>query len=244
MRIQSGCIAQHQDADGGANLTESHIEDIARNQQRHQGVDQPPIEQDHQTARQDNRNRSHRIGQIMQKGCADVHTVLGQGIGQQGGDQIHHQGNSGNDDHHPPDNRLWLKEPHYGLIDQIQADHDQGRIINQCGDDFCATIAKSHILICRSPRDLAGHKGDDQGNRVRKIMQRIGNQGQTARQDTTNDLHHRQGHVHEHSPEHLRIPGFGIDVVMMVMMSGHMGFFAISRLQGSKRNWRPPRRPC
>jgi CubicO group peptidase (beta-lactamase class C family) len=55
-----------------------------------------------------------------------------------------------------------LDEPHRAFADQVDADEDEGRVVDQGGHDLDPAVAEGHALVRRTARDLARDEGDDQ----------------------------------------------------------------------------------
>ena len=191
--------------------------DVSGNQQRGQRVHPSPAEQDHQRARHNHGNRPQGIGHIVQKGRADVHAGFRCAKGQRGGAQIHQQGDASDDHHDPARHGFGIGKAHRGLIDQIQADHDQGGIVDQRRHRLDPAVAKGHICIGWTAGDLACGKGDDQRDGVAEVMQRIGDQRQAARDDPADDLRDREAEVDRHREGNLAVATVGIDVMVMTV---------------------------
>ena len=60
-------------------------------------------------------------------------------------------------------------------------------------------------------------------------MDRIGNQRETAREQSSDDLHNRQHQIDHDSPDEPGVTGFGVD---MVMMSAQSVILRLSEVSG------------
>ena len=124
----------------------------------------------------------------MQKKRADVHAALLHRIGQHCGQRVDHKRNSTENDDGPTHDFGWVNHAHAAFVDQIEADHDEGGVVDQGRDDFDPAIAEGHALIGRTACDLACGEGNDKRGHIGKVVQRIGDQCQTAREYAPNDL--------------------------------------------------------
>ena len=66
-------------------------------------------------------------------------------------------------DHHRPALYLgWVDCAHATLVDQVESDQDQRRVVDECRDDLDPAVAEGHALVRGPPRDLARDEGDHQ----------------------------------------------------------------------------------
>ena len=187
--------AQHQCSDRTADFGEGQPQYVKRDTDGYRRIDPAQIVEDDQRPPDDNRDRGERVRQVVQKEGADVHAALLHRPGKPGRQAVHDQ-RDGAEYHDRPALHLGrVDHAHPTFVDQIEADEDQRRVIDQGGHDLDPAIAEGHVFVRRAPRNLARGKGDQQRCHVGEIMQCIGNQGEAAGQDTADDLRDGQKRV-------------------------------------------------
>ena len=128
----------------------------------------------------------------MQKGRLHVDAVMRTAIDDEGSHQIDDQRYARHANDGPALDRLRIGEPVDCLDQQVEADDEQGREVDERGDDFALRIAKGHQFIGGTPPDLAREPGQAKRGRIAEIVQGISDQRERARHDPADDLRYRK----------------------------------------------------
>lgn len=117
---------------------------------------------------------------------------------------------------------LRLEETQHGLISEIEADHDQRGVVDQCRDDFGAHVSEGHHLIRGTARHAARGECNAERDRVAQIVDGVGHQRQAAGDNAADDLGDGEQHVHGDCPQDAPIAGLRTEMgIMLVTVSAH-----------------------
>ena len=109
----------------------------------------------------------------MKEGSLHVNAVMRAAIDNECGDEIDDKCDPGNPDHGPAFDRLRRGETVDRLNDQIESDDQQGRQIDERGDDFSLGVAEGHQLVRRPPAYAPRKPCKTKRGRIAEVVQCI-----------------------------------------------------------------------
>ncbi len=165
--------AQHQCPDRAADLGQCEIQYVQRDSDGGCGIDPAQVVENDQRAADDHGDRGERIREFVQEERADVHAALLHGPGERRSQNVDHERHAAEDHDGPTLNLERIDNAHTALVDQINADEDECRVVDQCSDNLDPAASEGHPLVRRPPRDLARRESDHQRRHIREVVQLI-----------------------------------------------------------------------
>ena len=99
----------------------------------------------------------------------------------------------------------------------------EGRGVDHRTDQLDSPVAERLEPVCRLAADPARDQGDQQRPRVAQVVQRVGDQRETTRQEATDRLHHGEETVHRDGHQQPRVAhrGRGVTVGVVSVVPAH-----------------------
>ena len=154
----------------------------------HQGIQDEPACVKHDHATDNHTHRCNCVANDMQKSAAHVQVVFCVTMQAAGGNQIHYQADTGNNEHLLALDRFGLLQAAQGFPQNAEGDQQQGTTVNQRGKNLGPVPAIGAGIGGRKGCQPDHGQGEDQGKQVHEDMGGIGQQRQRVGPESTRQL--------------------------------------------------------